>query len=89
MIRLVFTTHWVAYCLMAALLAVVPATASFAAEPLPGVTQGEPIAQPLPPESDKATPSEKKPIRVGDWDVRISGSVTVDIGVGALRRPAR
>lgn len=58
---------------------------ALAAEPLPGVVQGEPIVRPLPPEA--GSDAEKEPIRVGDWDVRISGSVTIDIGTGNLPPP--
>ena len=70
-------------------LAALAASPLLAAEPLPGVVQGEPIVKPQPAEPAKQNSSEKEPIRVGDWDVRISGSVTVDVGVGALRRPPR
>ena len=89
MIRLAFILRTLFAGLLATVsLTALPLTPSLAAEPLPGVLEGEPIVQPLPPEPGKSS-SEKEPIRVGDWDVRISGSVTVDIGVGALRRPAR
>ena len=49
---------------------------------LPGV-EGDfrivkPRAEVLEPEPD--TPSQDGAVRVGDWDVRISGDITVDIG---------
>ena len=90
MIRLGFTARRLsAGCLTVALLAALPCSPLLAAETLPGVVQGEPIVKPQPPEPAREDSSEKEPVRVGDWDVRISGSVTVDVGVGALRRPSR
>ncbi len=53
---------------------------------LPGVTTGSiaPLAsQPL-AEPDDALPAGSEPgsIRVGNWDIRISGSVSYEIGFG-------
>jgi len=50
---------------------------------LPGVEGGYSIVKPreevLQPEPD-TLPSQDGALKVGDWDVRISGSVIVDIG---------
>ncbi|MGX9143719.1 hypothetical protein [Mesorhizobium sp. 128a] len=52
---------------------------------LPGVTGDYRIAKPAPqPEPDDALPAgENGTFKIGDTDVRISGSITVDVGVGA------
>ncbi|MGX5849085.1 hypothetical protein ACWGTO_18610 [Mesorhizobium sp. PL10] len=52
---------------------------------LPGVTGDYRIAKPAPqPEPDDVLPSgENGTFKIGDTDVRISGSITVDVGVGA------
>ena len=52
---------------------------------LPGVTSDYRIAKPTPqPEPDDALPAgENGTFKIGDTDVRISGSITVDVGVGA------
>ncbi|MGX5841174.1 hypothetical protein ACWGTI_10680 [Mesorhizobium sp. ArgA1] len=52
---------------------------------LPGVTSDYRIAKPAPqPEPDDALPAgENGTFKIGDTDVRISGSITVDVGVGA------
>lgn len=55
---------------------------------LPGVERPEPIVKPLPPEPDSEA-AERGTLRIGDFDVRVSGSVTVDIGAGHVRPPRR
>ena len=52
---------------------------------LPGVTSDYRIAQPAPqPEPVDALPfGENGTFKIGNTDVRISGSITVDVGVGA------
>lgn len=55
---------------------------------LPGVEQPEPIVKPLPPEPDSKA-GERGAFKVGDFDVRVSGSVTVDIGAGHVKPPHR
>ncbi|CAN7493224.1 hypothetical protein [Mesorhizobium caraganae] len=52
---------------------------------LPGVTSDYRIAKPTPqPEPDDALlAGENGTFKIGDTDVRISGSITVDVGVGA------
>ncbi|MBL8578767.1 MAG: hypothetical protein JNK47_16210 [Mesorhizobium sp.] len=57
------------------------------AEDLPGVTKPKPIVQPVPEPEDQQAETARDAIRVGDWDVKVSGSVTVDIGVGSARIP--
>ncbi|QND64412.1 hypothetical protein HB777_11155 [Mesorhizobium loti] len=54
---------------------------------LPGVTGDYRIAKPAPkPEPDDAFPSNGNgQFKIGDTDVRISGSITVDVGVGAIK----
>ena len=56
---------------------------------LPGVTSDYRIAKPAPePEPDDALPAgENGTFKIGDTDVRISGSVTIDVGVGATGQP--
>ncbi|MFK0688226.1 hypothetical protein ACFX5Q_08485 [Mesorhizobium sp. IMUNJ 23033] len=53
---------------------------------LPGVTGDYRIAKPAPePEPDDALPaSGNGQFKIGDTDVRISGSITVDVGAGAF-----
>lgn len=56
---------------------------------LPGVTSDYHIAKPAPePEPDDALPSSGNgQFKIGDTDVRISGSITVDMGAGAIGLP--
>ncbi len=76
----------VAFAVTAALAAGVgPA---WAAEKLPGVSEDHRIVKPLPEPVDGA-PQESDSIKVGDWDVKISGSVTIDIGTGNFPPPHR
>lgn len=56
-------------------------------EPLPGVSTDHQIVKPMPDQAEQPPSGEKEPIRVGDWDVRVSGSITVDIGVGKTKLP--
>ncbi len=50
---------------------------------LPGVKGGHIIVKPLPEPDDEANPASGQ-FRIGDTEVRIGGSVTVDIGVGSV-----
>lgn len=54
---------------------------------LPGVTSDYRIAKPAPqPEPDDAFPSNGNgQFKIGDTDVRISGSITVDVGAGSIK----
>ena len=54
---------------------------------LPGVTGDYRIAKPAPvPEPDDAFPSSGNgQFKIGDTDVRISGSITLDVGAGAIK----
>ncbi|MBB6411060.1 hypothetical protein [Mesorhizobium sangaii] len=56
---------------------------------LPGVTSDYRIAKPAPqPEPDDAFPSNGNgQYKIGNTDVRISGSITVDVGAGATGLP--
>jgi hypothetical protein len=56
---------------------------------LPGVAGDYRIAKPAPaPEPDGAFPSNGNGrFKVGDTDVRISGSITVDVGAGSIGLP--
>ena len=58
---------------------------------LPGVTGDYRIAKPAPePEPDDAFPSNGNgQFKIGDTDVRISGSITVDVGAGSIGLPRR
>jgi hypothetical protein len=73
--------------LIAAFASVPAAAMAQDAHPLPGVKQPEPIVQELKPEpmAEQATPGTFK---VGNFDVKVSGSVIVDIGVN-VRKPPR
>ncbi|ESY73040.1 hypothetical protein NKJ90_12390 [Mesorhizobium sp. M0051] len=56
---------------------------------LPGVAGDYRIAKPAPePEPDDAFPGNGNgQFKIGDTDVRISGSITVDVGAGSIRQP--
>jgi hypothetical protein len=56
---------------------------------LPGVTGDYRIAKPAPePEPDDAFPGNGNgQFKIGDTDVRISGSITVDVGAGSIGLP--
>lgn len=76
-------------CLIVALVAAAPAASASGkkqgADTLPGVTAPEPIVKPLAEPIPPVTPDANGFVRMGDWDVRVSGSVTVDIGAGTLK----
>ncbi|RWP79601.1 hypothetical protein [Mesorhizobium sp.] len=56
---------------------------------LPGVADDYRIAKPA-PEPDDAMPSNGNGhFKIGDADVRISGSITFDVGAGAIKAPRR
>lgn len=57
---------------------------------LPGVTGDYRIAKPAPqPEPDDALPAgQNGQFKIGNTDVRISGTITIDVGTGNLRPPA-
>lgn len=77
-------------CLTAIALLLAAANAGMAEEnALPGVSVDRPIVGEMPPEPGDH-PDDPGSFRIGDTDVRISGSVTVDVTVGDLRpRPNR
>ncbi|TIO07937.1 hypothetical protein [Mesorhizobium sp.] len=58
---------------------------------LPGVASDYRIAKPAPvPEPDNAVPSSGNgQFKIGDTDVRISGSITLDVSAGAIKAPRR
>ncbi|WP_352523469.1 MULTISPECIES: hypothetical protein [unclassified Mesorhizobium] len=58
---------------------------------LPGVTSDYRIAEPAPqPEPDDAVPSSGNGTsKIGDTDVRISGSITIDVATGGIRPSSR
>lgn len=56
---------------------------------LPGVQGDYRIVRPAPEPEDNATSTPTGQFKIGDMDVRIGGSVTIDIGVGALPPPRR
>ena len=64
-------------------------TASSPKGALPGVTSDYRIAKPaLQPEPDDAlSAGENGTFKIGDTDVRISGSITIDVGAGRTGLP--
>ena len=56
---------------------------------LPGVASDYRIARPAPEPDDAVPSSGNGQFRIGDTDVRISGSITFDVGVGAIKAPRR
>jgi hypothetical protein len=72
--------------ILLSLLATFAAQSAFAGD-LPGVVTPPPIVQPMPEPEDQ--PADQGAVQVGDWDVKVSGSVTVDIGGGSAVRPQR
>ncbi|RRI03560.1 hypothetical protein EH240_10370 [Mesorhizobium tamadayense] len=68
-------------------------TAAFAddnsAQKLPGVSGDYRIAKPAPqPEPDDAQPAGSNgTFKIGNTDVRISGSITIDMATGGIRPP--
>lgn len=63
---------------------------SSSTQKLPGVTGDYRIAKPAPqPEPDDALPAgQNGQFKIGDTDVRISGTITIDVGAGNMRPPA-
>ncbi|AZO23679.1 MAG: hypothetical protein E5W38_09415 [Mesorhizobium sp.] len=57
---------------------------------LPGVSSDYRIAKPAPqPEPDDAQPAGNNgTFKIGDTDVRISGSITIDMATGGIRPPS-
>jgi len=51
---------------------------------LPGVEQPEPTIPPLPQGEPLTEPDRNGWVRTGNWDVKISGSVRLDVGAGDL-----
>jgi hypothetical protein len=84
---MITNAHQFRAVLIAVFAAMPFAAAAEDAHPLPGVSQPEPIVQDLKPEpnGEPATPGTFK---VGNFDVKISGSVIVDVGVN-VRKPPR
>lgn len=57
---------------------------------LPGVDRSFSIVTPLPPEpDDKPRPGQFGQFKVGNFDVKVSGKLTFDVGVGKLRPSKR
>ncbi|MEP6566691.1 MAG: hypothetical protein ABJB10_16290 [Mesorhizobium sp.] len=54
---------------------------------LPGVTSDYRIAKPAPEPDDALPAGENGTFKIGDTDVRISGSITIDVGAGATGLP--
>lgn len=83
---------------LATLVIILSASAALAGDtgkqvqkPLPGVNGGYSIVKPAAPqpEPDDYDPATGRQFKVGNMDVRISGSVTVDIGAGDISTPRR
>ncbi len=56
---------------------------------LPGVTSDYRIAKPAPQPEDALPAGENGTFKIGNTDVRISGTITVDVGVGSIKPPRR
>ena len=56
---------------------------------LPGVNEDYTIVQPKPEPDDALPAGQNGALRIGNTDVRISGSIIVDIGAGSIRPPTR
>jgi hypothetical protein len=80
-----------AICGPLALLAIAPAFAGDAAnssakDALPGVEGDYRIVRPAEAEPEQ-TDTNASHFKIGDVDVRVSGSITVDVGVGSTKTP--
>jgi hypothetical protein len=56
---------------------------------LPGVASDYRIAKPAPEPDDAVPSSGNGQFKIGDTDVRISGSITLDVSAGAIKAPRR
>lgn len=63
-----------------------PAFAGQSSDALPGVKGDYSIVTPAPEPMEAPTAPDDGTFKVGDWDVRISGSVSVEIGTGTSRQ---
>lgn len=54
---------------------------------LPGLADDYRIAKPAPEPEDAVPSNGNGQFKIGDTDVRISGSITFDVGVGAFKVP--
>lgn len=81
----------IAALILAASAAVAPALADQPPRKteLPGVVQPEPIVKPLTEPLEQPRKDGNGFVRMGDWDVRISGSVRVDIRTGTFNNWSR
>lgn len=75
------------FALIVAVAAFAPRAVACAEETLPGVSPSKPIVQPMPEPTEEAQANDDGSITVGNTRVKISGSVTVDIGVGNTPKP--
>lgn len=62
-------------------------TTSSANDALPGVTSDYRIAKPAPEPDDALPAGENGTFKIGDTDVRISGSIIIDVGAGKTGLP--
>ncbi|PAQ09310.1 hypothetical protein [Mesorhizobium temperatum] len=56
---------------------------------LPGVTNDYRVAKPVPEPDDTVPSNGNGQFKIGDTDVRISGSITIDVGAGAIKAARR
>jgi len=75
-------------CLAAIAACAIASSSAFAegARPLPGVRQPEPIVQAPQPEPI-AEPASPDAFKIGNFDVKVSGSITIDVGAGKIKPP--
>lgn len=82
-------TAMIALIALGSSLAVAGERAEAPADHLPGVTDGYSIVKPLPePDEEPAQSGAGNHFKVGDVDVRISGSIKFDVGIGSIH-PSR
>lgn len=56
---------------------------------LPGVDTNYSIVKPAPPEPEPERQPKDSTLRLGEWDVKISGTITFDVTTGKLPPPRR
>jgi hypothetical protein len=82
MMRFVPTALFLATMLAAVSSAVAGENGAVASKDLPGVDKSYSIVMPPKPEPDQEADGNPLKRRIGNWDVTVSGSVSVELGFG-------